>query len=138
MKNLILLLPVFLLFTGCDQDPYPTVGEIVETPTITEEPLPALAIDPIDIIEYKEGRYREYKIRVAVEEPGEPIVKIDNLPEGAEFDPATQILRWRPGFFDGNDPNDPSIKERYYPITIWLRSSVLPNRQTFRKINLRV
>ena len=141
MKGRIKLFLVFLIsffLLSCQQDPYPTKGEVVKIPTLLEEPLPALSIEPIDILEYKEGRLREHKVRVAVESPGIPIVKIDNLPEGAEFDPKTLILRWRPGFFDGNDPNDPTIKERYYPIKIWLRSDLYPTRQTFRKVNLRV
>lgn len=139
MKNLkyLLLLPLFLVLTACDQDPYPVEGDLRTVQrSEPQKPLPALAISIDDKIEYREGRYREYKVRVAVEEPGEPIVKVDNLPEGAEFDPKTFIIKWRPDFYAGNDPNDPGIKSRIYPITIWLRSTVLPKEQFRKTVNL--
>ncbi len=137
LNTLLLLLPFLLLFTACDQDPYPADGDLRTVQrSEPQKPLPALAISVDDKIEYREGRYREYKVRVAVEEPGEPIVKIDNLPEGAEFDPETLIIKWRPDFFAGNDPNDPGIKSRLYPITIWLRSTELPKEQFRKTINL--
>ena len=139
MKRLLTLvsLVTLLLLVGCKQDPYPVEGDLrVVQRQEPYTPLPALAISVEDKIEYREGRYLEYQVRVAVEEPGVPIVKIDNLPEGAEFNPETFILKWRPTYFQGNDTNDPSIKSRIYPVTIWLRSSVLPKEQLRKTINL--
>jgi len=144
-----LLLPLILLvglsgLVGCDQDPYPidpSVGgslrlDPIPDPDEPDDVLPELSLSVDDVIEYKEGRVREYLVRAAVKEPGEPLVKIDNLPAGAEFDPETFIIKWRPGFFDGNDSNDPTIKSQIYPITIWLRSSLDDRKATRKKVNL--
>jgi hypothetical protein len=137
---------LFLLVASvvsCKQDPYPdpalggnitsVQGQEAKEPRPIEPPL-AMAVE--DVIEYREGRYREYKIRVSVKDPGTPIVNIDNLPQGVEYDAENFLLKWRPGFFDGNDPSDPSIKTRIYPITIWLRNSDDPVRALKKTINL--
>ncbi|MBC7538380.1 MAG: hypothetical protein H7281_06140 [Bacteriovorax sp.] len=135
-KNLLLLLLATSLFS-CKQNPYPAVGNLnVEQRQEQRKVEPPLAISVDDLIDYQEGRYREYPIRVSVKDPGTPIVSIDNLPAGAEFDAKTFILKWRPSFFDGNDPVDPTIKSRIYPITIWLRNSADPIRALRRTINL--
>ena len=133
---LILILSSVTL-TSCKQDPYPTEGTFrVDPPVEGQAPLPALAISVSDKIEYREGRNLGLKIRVEVEEPGEPIVKIDGLPDGATFDPKTFMLNWTPTYFQGNDINDASIKARFYPITIWLRSSALPKEYLRKTVNL--
>ncbi|MFT6071361.1 MAG: hypothetical protein ACJAT2_000543 [Bacteriovoracaceae bacterium] len=134
--NLLFILSVITL-VGCKQDPYPTEGVFRKEPVVQgQQPLPALAISVGDKIEYREGRNLALKIRVEVEEPGEPIVKIDGLPEGASFDPKTFMLSWTPNYFQGNDINDASIKARFYPITIWLRSSALPKEYLRKTVNL--
>ena len=133
----ILLLLTATSILSCKQDPYPKGGEITANQRQEQRTVePPLSISVEDVIEYREDRYRDYKIRVSVKEPGLPIVSIDNLPPGAEFDKDTFLLKWKPGFFDGNDPTDPSIKNRIYPITIWLRNSMDPVRALRRTINL--
>lgn len=129
----LLLLTLILTLVSCKQDPYPSEGKLqtdrVQAPRVVDPPL-SMAVD--DVIEYHEGRQLQYGIRVAVKEPGIPEVTIDNLPAGAEFDPKRLILTWKPSFFDGNNPKDPSIKSRIYPITVWLRSS-LDREQALKK-----
>lgn len=125
--------------SSCKQNPYPTEGQRSVIQNEEQRPVePPLAISVDDVVDFLEGRYREYKIRVAVKDTGVPLVTIENLPPGAEFDPETFLLKWRPGFFDGNDPTDPAIKNRLYPITIWLRNSADPIRALRRTINLAV
>ena len=137
IKSSLLLLLVATSVFSCKQDPYPADGEIRVVQREEQRSVePPLAMSVEDVIEYKEGRYREYKIRVSVKDPGKAIVNIDNLPAGTEFDPETFILKWRPNFFDGNDPTDPAIKSRIYPITVWLRNSADPVRALRKTINL--
>ena len=144
IQKLLLSLILLSAFVGCDQDPYPidpNAGgslrlEPIPDPQEPDDVLPELSLSVDDVIEYKEGRSRDYLVRAAVAEPGKPIVKIDNLPAGAEFDPKTFILKWRPGFFDGNDANDPTIKSQIYPVTIWLRSTENERKATRKKVNL--
>jgi hypothetical protein len=135
--NVFLLLLLVIGISSCEQNPYPTTGEITtvqkEEQRPVESPL-SMAVD--DVIQYSEDRYLEYKIRVSVKDPGVPVVTIDNLPAGAEYDAKESILKWRPSFTDGNDANDPSIKSRIYPITIWLRSSEDAVRALKKTINL--
>lgn len=139
MKYVINLLVLSLLigFGACKQNPYPENGEIRQTERQEQKPVePPLAMSVEDVIEYKEGRYREYKIRVSVKDGGMPVVNIENLPAGVEFDTTDFLLKWRPNFFDGNDPADPTIKSRIYPITIWLRDSNDPVRALKKVVNL--
>lgn len=137
-KSLIsLLLTLSLLgFASCKQDPYPEDGELKDTETLIEEPLPELSMSVDDVIEFTEGRKLDYTIRATVKEPGKPIVKVDGLPEGAVFDETTFTISWIPGFFDGNDPDDPSIKSQIYPIKVWLRSSLDEVRALRKTVNL--
>jgi hypothetical protein len=137
MKALSLILFSLLILTSCKQDPYPKEGELLIEGTGEQRRVePPLAISVDDVIEYKEGRYREYKIRAAVREPGVALVSIDDLPPGASFDAETALLKWSPGYFAGNDPADPAIKSRIYPVTVWLRSSLDPVRAIRRVVNL--
>lgn len=137
MTKIIFLCLIAATFLSCKQNPYPETGEVTSIERQEQRPVePPLSISVEDVIEYKEGRYREYKIRVSVKDPGQPLVSIDNLPAGVEYDKDTFLLKWRPGFFDGNDATDPSIKSRIYPITIWLRNSEDPIRALRRTINL--
>lgn len=143
--NFLLLISFVVTLNSCKQDPYPNIGngEFVDVPRqepkpppTPQQPLPALAISLEDNYEFREGRYREIKIRVEVEEPGVPIVKVKGLPDGAEFDEEKMVIRWTPGFFMGNNPSDPSIKSRIYPVTVWLGSTVLPKEQVRKTISL--
>lgn len=122
---------------GCKQNPYPTDGEIRSTQRQEQKPVePPLSMSVEDVIEYKEGRYREYKIRVSVKDGGIPTVSVENLPKGMEFDDKEFLLKWRPDYFDGNDPADPTIKSRIYPISIWLRDQNDPVRALKKVVNL--
>ena len=135
--SLIFLLLVAANLVSCKQDPYPATGEIKVTQRQEQRTVePPLAMSVDDVIEYKEGRYKEYQVRVSVKDPGKPMVKIDNLPAGAVYDEANFTLKWRPGFFDGNDSTDPSIKSKIYPVTIWLRNSLDPIRALKKVVNL--
>lgn len=132
----ILMLAALLALAGCKQDPYPEGGEITGVETIIEQPLPELSMSVDDVIELSEGRKLDYTIRATVKEPGQAIVAIEDLPTGATFDPETFILSWTPGYFDGNDSEDPSIKSQIYPIEIWLRSSEDTVRALRKTVNL--
>ncbi len=137
-RNFIFLITICLL-ASCRQNPYPEEGTFREVQRLEPvEPLPELSMAVSDVIEFNEGRYREYKIRVAVKGEGTPVVKIEDLPNGAIFEPETYTLKWRPSFFDGNNSNDPSEKLQIYPITVWLRSSSDSIRALRRRINLLV
>lgn len=128
-----LLLIFILILFGCNQDPYPAGGSIQgPEPRVPRKVDPPLSMSIDDVIEYNEGKQLKYGIRVSVKEPGVPQVKIDNLPAGAIFDDQKMIITWKPSFFDGNNPKDPAIKSRIYPITVWLRSS-LDNTHAIKK-----
>tara|TARA_Y100000780_G_C13696027_1_gene422576 strand:+ start:10069 stop:12120 length:2052 start_codon:yes stop_codon:yes gene_type:complete len=132
-----LLASSFLM--GCDENPYPAGdGVIVETPTLEEEPLPELSLAVDDVIEFREGRRGTYLIRGAVAEPGEPIISVEDLPAGATFDEKENLIKWIPDHFAGNDPNDPGIKSRIYPIMVELRSSEDEFRAVRKQVNLLV
>jgi hypothetical protein len=133
------------LLSSCNTDPYPKIdntadgGRNQDDRRDDEEPPKdplSMAID--SEVVFTEGRQLEYQFRVEVGAPGKAEVWIDDLPEGATFDPETLIIRWKPGYFAGNNPKDPTIKTRGYPIKVWLRSSILVERSISEKVTLTV
>lgn len=133
----VLLLVLMFSFSACEKNPYPTDGALQEKqPRVPRKVDPPLSMAIDDVIEYQEGRQFKYGIRVSVKAPGVPEVQIDNLPAGASFDDKTMILTWKPSFFDGNDPKDPSKKTRIYPVTVWLRSSLDSKHAIKKQVSL--
>lgn len=125
MKNLIKffsLLTLAFISVGCEQDPYPEDGDLRLAPRLeSNPPTIAMSIDlPSKDPELFEGQQFIQKIRVAVPNPGTPIVEVEGLPVGATFDPEKLTISWKPSFTDGNDPTDPTIKVRRYFITVRL------------------
>ncbi|NDD91409.1 hypothetical protein EBZ37_04925 [bacterium] len=61
-----------------------------------------------------------------------------DLPVGASFEPASGLLSWRPDFFAGNDPKDPSADFRTYSIRVLLSSSSEPQSVVDKVIAVQV
>lgn len=131
MKNLFktfLLLSLVIITVACEPNPYPETGDGEGDGTIrgeqrreTNPPVIAMSIDlPSKDPELYEGQQFVQKIRVAVPKPGKPIVEVEGLPVGAEFDAEKLTITWKPSFIAGNDPQDPTIKVRRYFITVRL------------------
>ncbi len=134
----MLLLLVFVI--ACKENPYPVdtgsknVYGAEETP---ESPRRSgLAAVVPDFIHLKEGKERTHAFQVSVPEPGKPIITLKDLPPGAQFDAQTQTLSWTPGFFDGNNPEDPTIKSKSYKVGFELRSSVLAKEAITKEFHL--
>ncbi len=123
MKLLAVLILIVNLI-GCEDNPYPETAhltnEVPRRPTAVPRPI-GMIVD--HNVEYSEGVRRDFKIKAYVPAPGKPDVVINGLPAGATFDGESLTVSWKPAMFDGNDPKDPTIKKRIYPITILLRSS---------------
>lgn len=124
MKFLLSSILIFSFFS-CKDNPYPNNGEIEQTPRREQRDIPP-AIGLIMENQYKlfEGREKVIQLKATVPEPGLPRIEVKNLPAGASFNEETFELTWTPGFFDGNDIEDPSIKTRDYTVGIYLRSSI--------------
>jgi len=119
----IFALVILSIFISCEQNPYPD-GDLRKTPRAPREVVPpALSMVLPDVLELEEGRERILSINVSVPAPGKPDVRVDHLPAGATFDPTTLKISWKPGYFDGNNPADVTIKSRIYPVDVWLRST---------------
>jgi hypothetical protein len=123
MRRLLLLSLILVSIMGCKSDPYPVEGSYYSTPPVETEPREGLSADLPKEIVYKEGILTEKKFRFAVPEPFDAIVEVRNLPAGATYNYDTHTLSWTPGYFDGNDIQDPSIKVRTYSINVRLYSS---------------
>ncbi len=136
MRYLLSMILLGALF-GCQENPYPDEGQIsADKPAPRVVVRPPLSADFPDVIEYHEGFPRDYRFKVSVPSPGRPLVHVDNLPEGATFDPEKLTLTWKPGIFAGNNPGDPTIKSRIYPIIVWLRSSEDTVQAIRKRVNL--
>lgn len=137
-SKLKLLLSVLLGLSllSCEKDPYPSVGERdlnpVKTPRKVE---PQMSITMKSVYELDEGRKTNIKIKIDVPR-GDARIEVDNLPPGASYDEATNLISWTPGMFAGNDPKDPTIKSQIYPVTIWLRSTEDLKEAIKKDINL--
>lgn len=140
MKFNVLLLSLLFITVSCKQVPYPEGGERVEEGRQAVIPIPqphAIVVD--SVIEFTEGRLRNYQVSASVDEPGEPILIAENLPEGATFDEESFELRWRPDYFTANDVNNPTTKVKDYPIIFELSSTIEPDRNKRRfEVILRV
>ncbi len=120
LSSLILLLAL----TGCESDPYPSVGKKYKGPAEeTKDPADALSMTLSGQYEFYEGKITDFRIRAEAPAPYAPIIKVEGLPAGAKFDEEKFVFSWEPGYFDGNLPGDPTIKTRTYPITVWLSST---------------
>lgn len=146
MKFLISGLLLLSMFTSCNQNPYPSLGNSgdgTRTPQDSTRPDDRVAKPPLSLsvdssIKFQEGRQLQYQIRAEVQAPGEAIMWIEDMPNGVIFDSKEKVLTWTPSFFDGNDPKDPSIKVRTYKIKVFLRSSLLPKDQISEDVLLEV
>ena len=139
MKYFSLL--VLLSFLSCESDPYPEFGsgDVAKKPRRETMPPPA----PIGLIvegkyNFIEGVRRDFQIKASVPAPGIPEIEVEDLPAGASFNPETFTFSWLPGYFDGNDPNDPTIKSRDYSIGIYLRSSLGNIKALYQRVYLTV
>lgn len=133
------------LISSCNSDPYPKINNTTDGGRTSqdstqdhEQPKDPLSMAIDSEVLFTEGRMLEYQFRAEVAAPGKKVVWIDNLPPGATFDEDELIIRWKPSYFDGNDPKDPSIKTRTYYIKVWLRSSILNERSISEKVALTV
>ena len=136
LKSLLLLSFLFIAF-ACDNEPYPEDaenGDLRRNPRReTNPPTVAMSIIlPSEDVTLFEGKPFVQKIKVAVPNPGKPIVEVENLPKGAIFDPEELTITWKPGFTDGNDPKDPTIKVRRYLVTVRLFTTE-PGRENEKK-----
>ncbi len=135
--RLLALLSLFI-FISCEQDPYPEGGKRL-TPRTDLQEKPGLSMIVSPLVELTEGRKSVVKIQVSVPPPGLPEVRVEGLPLGATFDADRLEINWTPGFFDGNDVENPTIKTRSYPITVFLASSEAPkdniSENTVLKVN---
>jgi hypothetical protein len=124
MKNSIRLLGLVCLVAlgGCKSDPFTHTEPLsVEKPKEPEH-IPAPVLDVPSVMEFVEGKPAEYPIRAVVYK-GSPVVTVSDLPAGATFDANNLKLSWTPSFTAANDPKDPLVVSRSYPVTILLRSS---------------
>lgn len=135
MKILSLLL-LGLFIAGCESDPYPAGNTRVTPRAAQKDPADALSMVVQGKYEFQEGATKAFRVKVAVPSPWKADMKVDNLPAGATFDKDTFVVSWKPGFFDGNQVGDPTIKTRVYPITIWLRSTDPNSEVRTKEVNL--
>ncbi|NDG82090.1 MAG: hypothetical protein EBX44_09905, partial [Betaproteobacteria bacterium] len=124
--------------SGCQVDPFPNDGRVAQDKP-TERPVgKPWSIDIPDRLDFIEGEKTEYTIRAHVPAPAKPLLALVDLPVGASFEPASGLLSWRPDFFAGNDPKDPSADFRTYSIRVLLSSSSEPQSVVDKVIAVQV
>lgn len=118
----------FLLLAGCQQNPYKGRPG-VQAPTIKKEEKPkveptgAYALVVPDMMAFTEGVRTEVEIIGSVPTPGNIRFVVNGLPSGMVFDPQTNKLIWTPDFQAANDPQDPTVRTRFYNIEVQLFST---------------
>lgn len=135
--RLLLLSALILTFISCEKDPYPAGGKRLK-PRVDLREKPGLSMIVSALVELKEGKRTVTPIKVSVPPPGKPEVRVEGLPNGATFDEERLEIVWTPGYFDGNDMENPTIKTRSYPITVFLASSEAPKDNISENVVLKV
>lgn len=124
MKSL-LILSLLVSLVGCNSDPYPSAGDRLKDPrkpTVVKDPPNGMNID--SKVEFTEGEPGLIKYKVNVPSPGQPVVWVEDLPQGAVFNKADSTITWTPDYYAGNNLKDPTIKSRDYEFTIYYRSNL--------------
>lgn len=118
MKRTLCL--VFLMaFIGCENNPYPQV-DLNKDPTRREaKPRPAISLNMNDSYDLFEGTKSSIEVDALVE-VGRPDVEVIGLPPEAEYDTETFTINWKPNYFAGNDPKDPTKKVQVYNFKVSL------------------
>lgn len=122
------LLSFLMVFVGCEKDPYPGYGNLrLDRRELNPEKDPPNGVEVPEKIEIVEGETGGFKVKIRVPAPGKPIAWIDEeelekLP-GATYSREDFEFKWTPGMFDGNDPNDQTIKTQQYFLTVRYRST---------------
>ncbi len=122
MKRVLKFLPLLFILGACESDPYPqSGGEIVNGRAPQQrQTAPAFSIDVVSTLRFREGIQGAYPIKFHVPK-GQPEYSFTGLPDGMSFDEEKQKLVYKPGFDAANDPDDPFVKVKRVPVTIWLR-----------------
>lgn len=118
MKKALSLIGL-LAFMGCENNPYPN-ADLQKDPTQREaKPRPGISLNINDSYDFFEGTRTDIEIDARVES-GRPDVVVMDLPTGAEFDEDTYTISWKPSYFAGNDPKDPTKKVQVYNFKVSL------------------
>jgi hypothetical protein len=126
-KHLVLLSISQVLAVGCNRDPeYPSLQQ--EPPIKQQSVETPFTLGIPSIVEFVEGVETQVDLEARVPSPGRPIVEALNLPQGAVIDPSTNILKWKPGIKDGDNPNDILANYRTFSVDFVVRSSADPIR----------
>ena len=123
MKYLVIL-TLLVSLVGCEKDPYPGEGSFIKNPrkpTVVKDP--PIGFQVAEKVDFSEGRENIVKIRINVPKPGKPIVWVEDLPKGAVFVEKDLMIKWIPGFYDGNNLKDPTIKSKDYFVKINYKST---------------
>ncbi len=121
-----------LSLLACQSNPMPELGQMTSQKPVTKPVDKPWGIDCPDQLEFIEGQEGQFQVTGWVPAPGSPVLAIEDLPAGASFSAADQKLSWNPGFADGNNPRNPSLGYRDYPVRVVLFSSDEP-RATITK-----
>lgn len=118
-SNMKMFLSLFFIvaFVGCTNDPYPNVDLNEDRTQREAKPRPPVSVAMDDSYDLYEGSKTTIDVDVSVG-IGRPDVEVLGLPTGAEYDPMTYQISWKPNYFAGNDPKDPTKKVQVYKFTV--------------------
>lgn len=125
-----------ILFLSCEKDPYPSGsftgddGRLRDTRRNPDQDInnPGSPDLPLDL-EFFEGKLSKHTFRFIAPAGKEPVLWLEDLPRGVEYDGSTMTLSWQPDFRAGNDKNDPTIKVVTYFITVKWKLADEPNTE---------
>lgn len=123
----IALLAVAVITTGCKQNPWEGRDRVVQAkPPELPPRLPPLTLNAPQSVELLEGNTLELPLSPSVPAPGKPMITVKGLPDGAIFEPETSTIHWVADFESANDPRNPAITTRTYPLEFIIASSENP------------
>lgn len=134
-SGLVLLAGFVFILSAC-QDPYPedkVFGTKPPPPQEDTDTRKDYVLSLPVVMQLNEGEESTFAIHAMVPSPGVPVITVDGLPKGAQFDGAGSHLRWKPDYRAANDPKNPLIVQRSYPVRVRMSSSTNPKATITKK-----
>ncbi|MGE4130375.1 MAG: hypothetical protein AB7F86_01985 [Bdellovibrionales bacterium] len=154
MRKFTCWMALLMIASACQQNPYKGTPEAQDPANKPEKPAPqpepepepepepdpdpsgSLALDIDEEMYFTEGQKAEYIVQGSVKTPGKPIIEFVGLPNGVTYDHQNSKLVWTPDYQAANDPSNPLITVRRYPIKVKVHSDVNPGEEMSRSASL--
>ncbi len=131
------------MLVGCKQDPYtsnlkPGQHVVIDNPNNQHQDTQVYSIEAPDLIECTESESCSAEIIGHVPTPGQALISFKGMPNGASFDPVTNVFNYTPGYDVVDVGSHPDQTMILVPLVVTVRSSADSVTETSRTISVLV